>query len=154
MHANGVIDIEEVQSVAHNCFGSTGTCGAMFTASTMAASFEAMGIALLGSSSHPAVLPEDRLANRVEDFAKPTGGITALSPTKTEDYHQAVDTLFQMLQSGLRSHTILTRKAFENAITVVFALGGSTNFILHLLALAHEADVDLTLDDFNAIGAR
>ena len=136
MHANGVIDIEEVQSVAHNCFGSTGTCGAMFTASTMAASFE------------------DRLANRVEDFAKPTGGITALSPTKTEDYQQAVDTLFQMLQSGLRSHTILSRKAFENAITVVFALGGSSNFILHLLALAHEADVDLTLDDFNTIGAR
>ena len=55
MHANGAIDIEEVQSVAHNCFGSTGTCGAMFTASTMAAAFEAMGIALLGSSSHPAV---------------------------------------------------------------------------------------------------
>ena len=102
MHAAGVIDIEEVQSVAHNCFGSTGTCGAMFTASTMAASFEAMGIAVLGSSSHPAVLPEDRLANTVLSGASTIqqGSISALSSVKTQDYEQAVDVLFGMMRIG------------------------------------------------------
>lgn len=137
--ANGSIDIEELHVIERNCLGSTGACGAMFTASTMAASFEAMGIALPGSSSHPAV--GDRKTNLVSDV-------------KRSDCKQAVDALFELLKAGTRSRSIVTRAAMLNAITVVMALGGSTNAVLHLLAVAADAEVELAIDDFNTISRR
>ena len=103
----------------------------MFTANTMAAVSEALGMALPGSASAPAV---DR---RRDDLAYETGrAVVGCS------------------EAGIRPRQILTNEAFENAIAVVMALGGSTNAVLHLLAIAHEARVELTLDDFNRVGRR
>lgn len=111
----------------------------MFTASTMASSFEAMGMAVPGSSAHPAVAAR---------------GDAAISNAKKADCAHSVAAVMQMLRSRTRSRDIMTRKAFENAITVVMALGGSTNAVLHLLALAHDAGVSLSIADFNAIARR
>lgn len=137
--AAGVIDIEELHVIEKNCLGSTGACGAMFTASTMASSFEALGMALPGTSSHPAV--HDRATNKVSD-------------TKKQDCRDSVTAVFNLLRSGLRSRDIMTLPAFENAITVFLALGGSTNAVLHLLACAREAEVALTIDDFDRIAVK
>jgi dihydroxy-acid dehydratase len=103
----------------------------MYTANTMAAAAEALGMALPGSAAPPAV---DR---RRDDIAVRSG-----------------EAVVRLVEQGITARKVLTRKAFENAITVVMALGGSTNAVLHLLAIAHEARVDLTLDDFNVIGDR
>ena len=139
--AAGIIDLEELNVIESRCLGSTGSCGAMYTASTMASSFEAMGMATPGSSSHQAV----------RERALPPGpGV--ITEAKIQDCKDSVAALFTMMRAGIRSRDIMTLKSFENAITVVYALGGSTNFVLHLLALAHEADVPLTIDDFNRIG--
>ena len=105
-----------------------GACGGMFTANTMAAIAEAMGMSLPGSTSPPSA---DR---RRDHFA-----------------HLSGEAVVTMLEQGISARDIMTREAFENAITVVMALGGSTNAVLHLLAIAHEAKVDLELDDFNRI---
>ena len=101
----------------------------MYTANTMAAAAEALGMSLPGSAAPPAV---DR---RRDGFARRSG-----------------EAVVGLLQQGITARQILTREAFENAIAVVMALGGSTNAVLHLLAIAREAEVDLTLDDFNRIG--
>lgn len=138
-YASGIIDIEELTVIEKNCLGSTGACGAMFTASTMASSFEALGMALPGSSSHPAV--DDRASNTV-------------SSQKLKDCDDAVDALFAMLRARTRSRSIITMDAMENAITCVFALGGSTNAVLHLLAVAREAELPLMIDDFDRICLR
>jgi len=106
-----------------------GACGGMYTANTMASVAEALGLSLPGSAS-PASYDRRR-----DLFARRSG--------------QAV---VEMLRQGLTARTILTREAFENAIAIVMALGGSTNAVLHLLAIAYEAEVELTLDDFNRIG--
>ena len=103
----------------------------MFTANTMASISEAIGMALPGSASPPAV---DR---RRDDFAYESGGA-----------------VMRLIEMDLRPRQIMTKEAFENAIAVTMALGGSTNAVLHLLAIAHEAHVELELDDFNRIGAR
>ncbi len=103
----------------------------MFTANTMASVAEAIGMSLPGSASAPAV---DR---RRDDFAYASG--------------QAV---VELLRQDIRPRQIMTKEAFENAIAVVMALGGSTNAVLHLLAIAHEAEVDLELDDFNRVAAK
>jgi dihydroxy-acid dehydratase len=127
----GLITREEVDEIERAICPGEGACGGMFTANTMASAAEALGMALPGSAAPPAV---DR---RRDGLARRSG--------------QAV---VELLRQGITTRDILTRAAFENAIAVVMALGGSTNAVLHLMAIAHEADVDLTLDDFNRIGDR
>ncbi|MCI5871757.1 MAG: dihydroxy-acid dehydratase, partial [Streptococcus sp.] len=109
-----------------NACPGPGGCGGMYTANTMASAIEAMGMSLPGSSSHPAESPE-----------------------KKADVEAAGRAVVKLMEMGITPKDIMTRKAFENAITVVMALGGSTNAILHLMAIAHAANVELTLDDFN-----
>ncbi|MEA2704672.1 MAG: dihydroxy-acid dehydratase [Actinomycetota bacterium] len=130
-YAAGKLTAEELSLIEHNACPTIGSCAGMFTANTMAAVAEALGMSLPGSSSAPAV---DR---RRDDFAYASG--------------QAVVAL---VEAGIRPRQIMTREAFENAIAVVNALGGSTNAVLHLLAIANEAQVELELDDFNKVGRR
>lgn len=133
----GKIDDNELKEIeCHACPGA-GSCGGMFTANTMASAIEALGMSLPGSASHAAVDRENK--------------VTA---EKKEDVVKSVHALFDLMEKGTHARDIMTKDAFENAITVVMALGGSTNAVLHLLALAREAEVDLTLDDFNKIAAR
>ncbi|MBM7692555.1 dihydroxy-acid dehydratase [Peribacillus deserti] len=125
---SGSLDKEGLHKIeCHACPGS-GSCGGMYTANTMASAIEALGMSLPGSSSNPAETPE-----------------------KHEDCFQAGQAVYQLLEKDIYPRDILTKKAFENAITVVMALGGSTNAILHLMAIAHSAEVDLSLDDFNRL---
>src|SRR5919107_392526 len=125
----GKITREEVDRVERAICPGEGACGGMYTANTMAAVAEAIGMSLPGSAAPPAV---DR---RRDGFA-----------------HRSGEAVVGLLRHGITARQIMTREAFENAIAVVMALGGSTNAVLHLLAIAREAEVDLTLDDFNAIG--
>lgn len=136
-HGAGKIDDEELHEIECNSCPGAGACGGMFTANTMASFIEALGMSMPGSASHPAV---DRQNN--------------ISESKKEDVKRSVEALFNLMDKGIRARDIMTRKAFENATTVMFALGGSTNAILHTLSLAHEAGVDFTIDDFNKIAAR
>jgi dihydroxy-acid dehydratase len=122
----GKISREEVDRIERAICPGEGACGGMYTANTMAAVGEALGMSLPGSAAPPAV---DR---RRDGFA-----------------HRSGEAVVNLLRRGITARQILTKEAFENAITVVMALGGSTNAVLHLLAIAREADVDLTLDDFN-----
>ena len=108
-----------------------GSCGGMYTANTMASAIEALGLSLPNSSAQLAIGAE-----------------------KKDDCRRAGEAALALLKAGIRPRDIMTRKAFENAITVVIALGGSTNAVLHLLAMAHEADVKLGIDDFTRIGKR
>jgi dihydroxy-acid dehydratase len=125
---HGTIDREELYNVeCHACPGA-GSCGGMYTANTMASAIEALGMSLPGSSSNPA---ENSL--------------------KLDDCHKAGEAVVDLLRLGIYPKDIMTKKAFENAITVVMALGGSTNAILHLLAMAHSVDVDLDLEDFERV---
>ena len=130
-HAVGKLTDEELSLIEHNACPTIGSCAGMFTANTMAAVSEALGMALPGSASAPAV---DR---RRSDLAYATG-----------------EAVMNLLELGIRPRHILTKQAFENAMAVTLALGGSTNAVLHLLAIAHEARVELHLDDFNRVGAR
>jgi dihydroxy-acid dehydratase len=109
----------------------------MFTANTMSTAIEALGMSVPGSSSHVA-----------------TDQYNKISAGKLEDIKKSVDALFVLLSRKIRARDIMTKEAFENAIVVMMALGGSTNGVLHLLALAKEANVQLTLDDFNRISAK
>jgi len=129
--AAGTLTENELGEIEMAACPTEGSCAGMFTANTMASVGEALGMSLPGSASAPAV---DR---RRDDFAYASG--------------QAV---IRMLETGLRPRQIMTKEAFENAISVVMALGGSTNAVLHLLAIANEARVDLQLDDFNRIAKR
>ena len=129
--AAGTISEDELHAIESNACPGEGACGGMFTANTMSSIGEALGLSLPGSASPPAV---DR---RREDDARRAG-----------------EAVINMLKTGLRPHDILTRGAFENAITLANALGGSTNAVLHLLAIANEARVDIELADFNRIAAR
>ncbi|MDQ0337504.1 dihydroxy-acid dehydratase [Caldalkalibacillus uzonensis] len=127
----GEIDRDELHQVeCHACPGP-GSCGGMYTANTMASAIEAMGMSLPGSSSNPAI-----------------------SPQKREDCVKAGQAVINLLEKGIYPRDIMTKRAFENAITVVMALGGSTNAVLHLLAIAHAVGVDLSLDDFDRIRRR
>jgi len=136
-HGAGRIDDEELYQVeCRSCPGS-GSCGGMYTANTMASVIEAMGMSVPGSASHPAV---DR-RNRI-------------SPRKRKDCADSVRALTGMLERGIHAREIATREAFENGIAVMMALGGSTNGVLHILALAHEAGVPLALEDFQPIAER
>jgi dihydroxy-acid dehydratase len=126
--ARGLITREKVDEIERAICPGEGACGGMYTANTMAAAAEAMGMSLPGSAAPPAV---DR---RRDGFARRSG--------------QAV---VELLRRGITTRDIITRKSLENAIAVVVALGGSTNAVLHLLAIAHEAHVDLEIEDFNRI---
>ena len=127
----GLISREEVDRIERAICPGEGACGGMYTANTMASVAEALGMSLPGSAAPPAV---DR---RRDGFA-----------------HRSGQAVVKMLRHGITARQIMTKPAFENAIAVVMALGGSTNAVLHLLAIAREAEVDLTLDDFNRIGDR
>jgi dihydroxy-acid dehydratase len=127
----GRISREEVDVIERAVCPGEGACGGMYTANTMASVAEALGMSLPGSASPPAV---DR---RRDGFA-----------------HKSGEAVVEMLRLGITARQVMTKPAFDNAIAVVMALGGSTNAVLHLLAIAREADVELTLDDFNRIGDR
>jgi len=129
--ARGLITRERVDEIEKAICPGEGACGGMYTANTMAAIGEALGLSLPGSAAPPAV---DR---RRDTYAIKSG-----------------EAVVNLIRLGITTRKILTKKAFENAITILMALGGSTNAILHLLAIAHEADVDLTLDDFHRIGSK
>src|SRR5712664_805979 len=130
-HANKRIDDQELQAIEACAIPGPGSCGGMYTANTMASAIEALGMSLPNSSAQ-----------------------NATSDAKKEDCRRAGAAVVEMLKKGLHPLDILTKKAFENAITVVIALGGSTNAVLHLLAIAHAAGVKLALDDFTRIGRR
>jgi dihydroxy-acid dehydratase len=129
--AAGTLTENELGEIERRACPTEGSCAGMFTANTMASVGEALGMSLPGSAAPPAV---DR---RRDDFAYESGRAVV-----------------NLLELGIRPRQIMTKEAFENAIAVVMALGGSTNAVLHLLAIANEARVDLELDDFNRIGAR
>ena len=129
--ARGLISQDEVDKIERAICPGEGACGGMYTANTMAAVGEAIGLSLPGSASPPSI---DR---RRDDYAVKSGAAVV-----------------ELIRKGITTRQILTKKAFENAITVVMALGGSTNAVLHLLAIAHEAEVELTLEDFHRVGAK
>ncbi|MGA1204549.1 MAG: dihydroxy-acid dehydratase [Opitutales bacterium] len=129
--AQGLIDDEELTEVEKCAIPGPGSCGGMYTANTMASAIEAMGMSLPNSSAQLAISKDKRL-----------------------DCENAGKAALNLLDKGIRPLDIMTRKAFENAITVVIALGGSTNAVLHLLAIAHAAGVELSIDDFSEIGKR
>ncbi len=130
-HAAGEYSDEELETVEACAIPGEGSCGGMYTANTMASAIEALGMSLPNSSAQAAV-----------------------SDDKMRDCFDAGAAVLNMLQKGIKPRDIMTRKAFENAITVVIALGGSTNAVLHLLAMAHSADVELSINDFTEIGKR
>jgi dihydroxy-acid dehydratase len=130
-HANKKISDAEFQAVEQCAIPGPGSCGGMYTANTMASAIEALGMSLPNSSAQ-----------------------NAISAAKMDDCRRAGACVIDMLKKGIRPRDILTKKAFENAITVAIALGGSTNSVLHLLAIAHAAKVRLTLDDFARVGKR
>ncbi|MBU6352841.1 MAG: dihydroxy-acid dehydratase [Actinomycetales bacterium] len=129
--ARGLISQEEVDKIERAICPGEGACGGMYTANTMASIGEALGLSLPGSAAPPSI---DR---RRDAYAKKAGAAVV-----------------ELIRQGIRTRDILTKPAFENAITILMALGGSTNAVLHLLALAHEARVDLTLADFHRVGSK
>lgn len=130
-HAEGTISDEQLLRIEQNACPGAGSCAGMFTANTMAAVGEAIGLSLPGSAAVPAI------DGRLDDFARRSG-----------------EAVVALIEADIRPRDIMTRAAFENAITTVMALGGSTNAVLHLMAIAHEAKVELTLEDFDGISRR
>lgn len=130
-YSNGKLSSQELSDLEACAIPGPGSCGGMYTANTMASAIEALGMSLPNSSAQAAVSKE-----------------------KTEDCHRAGVAVMDLIRQGIRPKDIMTRKAFENAITTVVALGGSTNAVLHLLAMAHTMGVKLSLDDFTRIGSR
>ena len=129
--ARGLITQDRVDQIERAICPGEGACGGMYTANTMASIGEAIGLSLPGSAAPPAV---DR---RRDSYAIKSGAAVV-----------------ELIRKGITTRDILTKKAFENAITILMALGGSTNAVLHLLAIAYEAEVDLTLEDFHRIGSK
>jgi dihydroxy-acid dehydratase len=129
--AAGLMSRADVDAIERAICPGEGACGGMYTANTMASVAEAIGMSLPGSAAPPAT---DR---RRDGFARRSG-----------------EAVVNLLRRGITARDIMTKEAFENAIAVVMAFGGSTNAVLHLLAIAHEADVDLTIDDFQRVGAK
>ncbi len=127
--ANNKIDDAELATIEAKAIPGAGSCGGMYTANTMASAIEALGMSLPNSSAQAAISEDKRL-----------------------DCERAGAAVLELLKKGIKPSDIMTKAAFENAITVVIALGGSTNAVLHLLAMANAAHVDLTLDDFTRIG--
>jgi dihydroxy-acid dehydratase len=129
--ARGLISQEEVDKIERAICPGEGACGGMYTANTMASIGEALGLSLPGSAAPPSI---DR---RRDSYAIASGAAVV-----------------NLIRQGIKTRDILTKAAFENAITILMALGGSTNAVLHLLAIAHEARVDLTMDDFHRVGSK
>jgi dihydroxy-acid dehydratase len=129
--SEGSIEPADLLELERSACPGAGSCAGMFTANTMASVGEAIGMSLPGSATVPAV------DHRLRDYAKKSG-----------------EAVMALLDAGIRPRQVMTRPAFENAITTVMALGGSTNAVLHLLALAHEAEVELELEDFDRISRR
>ena len=127
-YATGNMTLEELTDLECRACPGEGSCAGLFTANTMSTAFEAMGMSLPGDASIPAI-----------------------DPLKVEESRRAGAALLRLLEEDLRPRDILTKRAFENAITVAVSMGGSTNVVLHLLAIAWEAGVDLTLEDFDRI---
>ncbi|SHK75456.1 dihydroxy-acid dehydratase [Halomonas caseinilytica] len=130
-HSRGDLDLIDVKRIEETAIPGPGACGGMYTANTMASAIEALGMSLPGSSAQNAVSDEKRA-----------------------DSHAAGEAVLNLLEHDIKPSDIMTREAFENAITVVIALGGSTNAVLHLIAMADTIGVPLGLDDFTAIGRR
>src|SRR5207249_76959 len=130
-HANQKISDKELARLESCAIPGAGSCGGMYTANTMASAIEALGMSLPNSSAQ-----------------------AAISEDKNRDCRAAGAAVMNLIAKNIRPRDIMTRPAFENAITVVIALGGSTNAVLHLLAMAHAAEVKLTIDDFTRIGRR
>ncbi|MEM7679111.1 MAG: dihydroxy-acid dehydratase, partial [Myxococcota bacterium] len=130
-HASNQISNEQLKVVESAAIPGPGSCGGMYTANTMAAAIEAMGLSL----------PHD-------------ASLLAVSPDKREECVRAGQAVLKLVETNIRPRDIVTKEALENAITTVIALGGSTNAILHLLAIAHTAGVALEIDDFTTIGQR
>jgi len=129
--ARGLISQEEVDKIERAICPGEGACGGMYTANTMASIGEALGLSLPGSAAPPSI---DR---RRDSYAIASGAAVV-----------------NLIRQGIRTRDILTKQAFENAITILMALGGSTNAVLHLLAIAHEARIDLSMDDFHRVGSK
>ncbi len=129
--ANHEIDERELALIEETAIPGAGSCGGMYTANTMASAIEALGMSLPNSSAQNAVSREKAL-----------------------DARAAGNAVIELIKRGIRPRDIMTKKAFENAITVVIALGGSTNAVLHLLAMAHATGIDIALEDFTRIGKR
>lgn len=129
--AKGDMDLIELKQIEETAIPGPGSCGGMYTANTMASAIEAMGMSLPGSSAQ-----------------------NATSDSKLEDCRAAGIAVLKLLEADIKPRDIMTREAFENAITMVIALGGSTNAVLHLLAMASTVDVELSLQDFSRIGER
>ena len=130
-HASGQIDKEELTHIEKKAIPGPGSCGGMYTANTMSSAIEALGMSLPDSSAQLAVSEEKKI-----------------------DARDAGAAVVNLVQKNIKPRDIMTREAFENAITVVIALGGSTNAVLHLIAMAHTAEVSLSLDDFTEIGKK
>ena len=130
-HAAGRLDDAELLEVEQTAIPGAGACGGMYTANTMASAIEALGMSLGNSSAQEAT-----------------------SASKAEDCLRAGEAVVNLIKKDIRPRDIMTKKAFENAIVVVNVLGGSTNAVMHLIAMAREAEVDLSLDDFTRIGVK
>jgi dihydroxy-acid dehydratase len=130
-HAAGIVSDAELKEVESTAIPGPGSCAGMYTANTMASAIEALGLSLANSSAQEAV-----------------------SEAKRADCRRAGAAVVRLLERGIKPSDILCKEAFENAIAIVIALGGSTNAVLHLLAIAHDARVPLSLDDFTRMGAR
>ena len=129
-YANGTIDAIELENIEKTAIPNAGSCGGMYTANTMASAIEALGMSLPNSSAQ-----------------------NAISDDKNNDCIRAGGAVLNLLEKDIKPNDIMTIKAFENAITVIIALGGSTNAVLHLIAMANAAGVGLSIDDFSRIGA-
>ena len=127
----GSITAEERDSIVRDSCPGAGACGGMYTANTMSSAIEAMGLSLPGSSSTPAV-----------------------DPTKTDECRRAGAAIRTLLEKDLKPRDIVTRQSFENAMVLIMAVGGSTNAVLHLIAMAHAFEIDLTVDDFQKVSDR
>ena len=130
-HSTGAMTFEEVRDLENRACPGAGACGGLFTANTMSSAVEAIGMMLPGGASIPAV-----------------------DGRKFQEAYRAGERVVGLLREGVRPRDIMTRQAFENAIVVVVAMGGSTNLVLHLLAIAHEAGIELSIDDFDQISRR
>ena len=128
-YAKGDISLDQLKELERHACPGEGSCAGLFTANTMSSAIEALGMSLPGDASIPAA-----------------------DPRKVEESRRAGETLMRLLEEDVRPRDILTRHAFENAITVALSMGGSTNVVLHLMAIAKEAGVSLSLDDFDRIG--
>lgn len=141
-YGNGLIDMEELHRIECTALPGSGTCSAMFTACTMASAVEAMGMALPGTAGHAATTRED---------------YRSVTAEKRMDCAVTAQALLALMEKGITARQILTAKAMENAVMVVYAVGGSTNAVLHLLAIAHEAEIpasEFNIARFHDVGQR